>query len=855
MHKPKTSQNVILVYSFVVVLCSVFLLIGMILSPSERENSFILGLSLSRLVVASGFLVTTGFFVALGLKGLRDAEWAARFLEKWFGGTRLSKAIAWLAGISLGLGWIGCFLPAYRAGVLGAYWGRIQPIMVFLLCAGFATLTVFLIRHRSPANRDERVPGAFRLTALLFTVSLLLLGFMLISKYGLYAPEDFWYGAGVPVLTLQLIVSIFAGILFSLMVRKPDSKRTDIAVCILLFVVTAAVWAGEPLQKSFLFTEPRPPNQMLYPFADSAAFDVGSQFALIGQGIYIFNSPFNDRPLYLSLLVYLHSLFGQNYELLMAAQAVLFAVLSPLIYLIGKSLNMRAVGFSAAVVAMLRGINSIAASSMIDMANPKMILSDFPAALGVALIILLTCEWLKKPEQKWQYTLWLGGAIGLTLMIRPHALVILVFLPFYTLLRFAPQWRKWLFACMLIGLGLLAVTLPWELRNVARGGIMYRSIVIKIEDVIKKRYVPSNDAGRFPRFTLQSTGTLTSLYQPLGIAQEQPCNSLTCFAPKHFVHNTVMSILSLPTSAMLDDLRHTVKGNPTFWRAGWDGNFTPLSLLFFLLNVFLILLGVSVTWKHCGLVGLVPLAVFAIYNLSNAAARTSGGRYIVPADWIISIYYLAGILYLFQELAVSLTLQLSLFYTENQEYVRVSAARSQWLTTFLVFSMLLAVGSVIPLSEKLHSPRYAEFNATNALHERETQLTKAGLDIKQIDAFLNNPGAEALVGRTLYPRSYKMGQGEVTFYFYPFTVMDFPRTGFFLIGPNGQNSILLPGGVPKQLPHAADALVIGCRGENYFDALIVVVLDQTDAVYARSPMSGLTCPLPQPVCENNNLCR
>jgi hypothetical protein len=100
-----------------------------------------------------------------------------------------------------------------------------------------------------------------------------------------------------------------------------------------------------------------------------------------------------------------------------------------------------------------------------------------------------------------------------------------------------------------------------------------------------------------------------------------------------------------------------------------------------------------------------------------------------------------------------------------------------------------------------------------------------------------------------------MGQGEVTFYFYPFTVMDFPRTGFFLIGPKGQENVLLPGGVPEQLPHASDALVIGCRGQNYFDALMVVIMDKTDAVYARSPKSELTCPLQQPVCQDNNTCR
>jgi hypothetical protein len=100
-----------------------------------------------------------------------------------------------------------------------------------------------------------------------------------------------------------------------------------------------------------------------------------------------------------------------------------------------------------------------------------------------------------------------------------------------------------------------------------------------------------------------------------------------------------------------------------------------------------------------------------------------------------------------------------------------------------------------------------------------------------------------------------MDQGEVTFYFYPFTVMDFPRTGFFLVGPHGQDNILLPGGIPEYLPHAADALVIGCRDQNYVDALMVIVLDETQAVYARSPMSELTCPLRQPVCQNNSSCQ
>jgi hypothetical protein len=98
-----------------------------------------------------------------------------------------------------------------------------------------------------------------------------------------------------------------------------------------------------------------------------------------------------------------------------------------------------------------------------------------------------------------------------------------------------------------------------------------------------------------------------------------------------------------------------------------------------------------------------------------------------------------------------------------------------------------------------------------------------------------------LVGRTLYPRWYKAGQGEIAFY--PYTVMEFPRAAFVLIGPKGTDAIVLPSETPKHLPHAEDVLVIGCREQNYVDALAVVFLNSKQTVYMRSPMSELTCPL------------
>src|SRR5690349_20086842 len=449
MPTKNSSQKVILTYSLVIALCSILLLVWMFLSPSEPGNSAFLGLSLPRLIIAAGFLVAFAFFAALSWRAVKDQGWAEQFFERWFGGGAVSKALAWLAGISFGLGWIGCFLPAYRAGVLGSHWDRLQPVMIFILIVSIATLIVFFIKRTGFSFPSLSMPDVFRLAFILFLLILPVLGIVLYSKYDAYKLEDFWYGAAVPLLASQLIFTVLACVLFLLLQKIWTFKRFDLVV---------------------------------------------------------FNTPFFERTLYLSFLIYLHTFFGQNYPLLMAVQAAIFAILAPLVYLIGRSLNMRAVGFVSAIIVALRGINSIAASNLFDTANPKMILTDFPTAIGIALIVLFACEWFKKPEQKWQYALWVGGAIGVTLMLRTNALIFLLFIPLYALLVLFPQWKHWSIACTLMVLAVVAITLPWELRNVARGGILYGPIVAKIQQVIKTRY-PTPSGNLFPQYNPLSAVT------------------------------------------------------------------------------------------------------------------------------------------------------------------------------------------------------------------------------------------------------------------------------------------------------------------------------------------------------------
>ncbi len=862
MQNFQTSRIILFVYSVFVGIAAILLFIGMLLSPSEPANAILLGLSLPRLILAVGFLIAFLLFSLVGIRAITDQAWAERISEQWFGKNRRSRAIAWCGGISFGLGWMGCFLPFYRAGILSIHWERMRPAMAFLLLAGMATLVVILLKQSNFIGKDRQLSKTYVSSLILFFPSLVLVGGMLTSGFGVYAPEDYWYGAGVPILLSQLIVAITGGILFLLAEKKWSSHRFDLIVFLLIFIVTAVLWAREPLQRSFLFIGPYAPNRVLYPFADAALYETASQFALVGQNFLFYNGPFFERAVYASFLTYLHSLVGQDYGQLMAAQAAIFAVFPAIVYLIGKSLNSRAIGFAAAIIATFRGANSIAASNMIDMANPKMMLTDFPTAIGVALIVLLTIEWLKRPRQKWHYVLWIGGIIGISIMLRTNALLFLLLIPLYALIKFSTQWKKWVATSVLLILAVFAITLPWELRNQSLGGKMYGSFVTKFQSVIDLRYRPpampnesslQKDALSF--FSLKQSQPLLELYPAREAIQEPSCNSVACFVPNHFLHNILTSVLILPTSPTLDDLRHAVRGDYPYWRPDWDGSFTDVSLLFFVLNIFFIALGITITWKRQRLAkaGLLPLAVFLIYNLSNGFARTSGGRYIVPVDWIITIYFLIGVFRTITLFANGTGRKWTLFSESlEQDFPKQRFTKSDFFRGVVILAVLFGVGAFVPLAERIHVDRYQNLDVSRILAEHEMQITNAGLDLQEINSFLENPNAEISVGRALYPRYYIENEGEV--HFYPVVVMGFPRTTFTLIGPKGEQGIVLPGEKPEHFPHAVDTLVLGCREQFYIDALAVIILDDEGSVYTRSPASTLECPLQQPVCDNNHNC-
>jgi hypothetical protein len=135
-----------------------------------------------------------------------------------------------------------------------------------------------------------------------------------------------------------------------------------------------------------------------------------------------------------------------------------------------------------------------------------------------------------------------------------------------------------------------------------------------------------------------------------------------------------------------------------------------------------------------------------------------------------------------------------------------------------------------------------------------------GFDRSILDALSGQSSAFRVInGRALYPRYFEENEG-VPKEHYPYTVMGFPRIAFIVIGSDGQNPVILPQDEVLYFPNTSDVIVLGCQEnaslENaYIDALAVGVIKEQTVVYVRQPGSPLQCPLQQPVCNQNHVCR
>jgi hypothetical protein len=443
------------------------------------------------------------------------------------------------------------------------------------------------------------------------------------------------------------------------------------------------------------------------------------------------------------------------------------------------------------------------------------------------------------------------------------------------------EWKRGVGVAALASLAFLMGVLPWMVLGPSSGSLMtqygqrVQAVIAQRYPVLVPRAVPTAvpAAPVIPAPVPSPAATPSDIAPPATGVPSGPTASTVPpadpgvpFVVDHLLHNLVTSAMIFPVTSEFLSMREVVKDGESFWRPRWDGGMTGLSAFMLVLNLALVAFGIGTAFQRHRLRGLLPIGVLLLYLTANSLARTSGGRYVVPVDWILVAYYCVALAELVHATRALLrgktTVTPGLPVREPARTRRVLDSTVSGFAQFAahllpILASVLLVGALVPLAGVLYPRRYVRADNAILLQKLEGDVVESSAR-QDLAAFMQQPGAVIVQGRALYPLFYRWGQGEPTRYA-PYHAREYPRLVFVLIGPQGTRHVILAASQPPMIPNAADVIVLGCQGrEAGYDIIhaIVVTAESADlrAVLERNPQAPLKCPLPEPVCDNNHNC-
>jgi len=421
------------------------------------------------------------------------------------------------------------------------------------------------------------------------------------------------------------------------------------------------------MERHYFSLRPAPPSFQPFPFSDARIYDLGALSILDGQGVFFHG--FTDKPLYMVFLAILHGFGGSNYVLLIWLQLAVLALIPVALYFLGRSFGGAVLGAAVALMTILQQRNSILAARQIDSVNAKLLMTEVPTLLFMALIAYLAFRWFSAREAR--YGLASGAIVGAAALIRVNPVFLLPVVGLFAIIALRPVRRLIIRHLLIFLAGFFLVFSPWLVTGVNESGIPW--FWVKLQFVIEQRFqsqvLPTGLADTPLPAPAAASGSkagsgvqAVAYFSPVDAAGVPPLINAAGHAGKavasggppalavpavlqraasHSLHNATSALLSLPNIFDLDTLDQL--GEVTPWgNTTWQGDLSPSQHVAVVMNLVLLALGLAWSWRKLKWRGMVPLLVFLGYDLSLAVATTSGGRYIVPVNWVAHFYWALG---------------------------------------------------------------------------------------------------------------------------------------------------------------------------------------------------------------------
>ncbi len=810
---------------------SLLAILALLLLPSES------GLSAARLGLLAILLL---FFFAGIYLGFREA--ARRDSSRFDVRTPFIISSALLSLSSSLILFLLRYLDPER---LLPYYERLSPLFWYLLVIGLQAV-IFLLLVKNGFHLQElskRKPiylSAFIAFFILFSVFL----FVAITKLGITADKAYWGEPGVAIIGWQFVLSIFAGFAALIYTTRnytlPKERRDNVSAAegtqhathnsqliiqlflpLSLYLTACVLWLSVPvdvLQNSF-YAPITPPANMPFPYSDAGFYDYLSQSLLIGTD-YLGGIP--PRPLYVLFLAILHFFFGQNYPAIITAQTLVLALFPITLYFLAKKLHTPAAGVTVALFAIFRELVGLWISSNTRVANSKIFTTDFPTAIGLAILCLVLIWWLERRDLK--STLVAGGFFGLVLLFRTQSLLVLPVVFVLAWFVYQRKTKEWILAGIIFSIAMTLTVLPWLTHNYTVIGQFAFDDPRQTAIIYSQYSFTGNlDISQFDP-AKQSVG-----HRIVSFTLENPV-FVAGFITNHFLNTEIGGLLALPFIEKFESLSAPVN---LYW-VTWDGTLAWYNLALLIIYLAIIAMGFGAAWRRAGWVGLLPLAINLGYTLANGISRFSSWRYNLPVDWVIYFYFAIGAMEILGGLTLLLGAKVEKIFAANIQpeikSISLRDFRPQYIFIILAF---MATGALPWFAKGLAQPRY-----TASQDELVVKLESSGYDREEIRTFLAQSDAVLLEGRLLYPRLYRRGEGMVSANPWPaYVVRDYSRIGSILLNDSRNDLIFVTKDV-LDFPQGADAVVLACQSDDYLD---VRVIDFDDKFFQSAPLSQ-PCP-------------
>lgn len=706
--------------------------------------------------LSSSRLVLIGAVIALAIA---TAICSGAYLKKYGFTTRTfdlprCRYASFLAVMFVGImiGWTSLMLDARMLhGSLFFYFERIRPLLIATGFIGLSILLLTALRLQQTADNSNilRTGKIAKSILVIFAGLLIIFGGMYITRFGLITEQpNLWNVPGIPISSMQGMAVFSLMILVMLILASSPrienwtkTNRAAIIVSGLLVLTAIGVWITTPMVAHYFSLAPAPPAFQPYPYSDARIHDLGAISILQGDGIFFRN--YTDKPLYMILLAGFHLIAGDDYTLIQNLQASLIAFGAIFLFLIGRRTHSLLFGILAAILFIVQQRNAMVLSQMISSANVKILTTEAITLAGLMMLTYLLMRWSER--RTYALAIAMGGSIGALSLIRMNPLFFIPFLLISLLIIYRKHRAQMIRQGLALVLGFSIVFLPWVFSGVNALGIPW--LAVKVMDMYQQRLLPQLQgsgqyqetgvhvsAGKAGYALVTTAATSNEVNASRGYAK----GGYAGLAAEHFMHNLATSLMILPDTPYLQELK--ILADRECWKDDqrWDGRLPGGQLVMIAINLALIAVGFTSAWRRRRWQGLLPIFVFLVYNVSLSVSLTSGGRYIVPISWIVFWYYALGVVAILGY-ALKRVFGLGSFPVIAVPAKGIEVANTNKRTTFTTLAILILIGALVPITNQVipaMSPQPVEVDV-------EAMMQEKGIPAES--------GRDYIHGKVLYP--------------------------------------------------------------------------------------------------------